>query len=113
MPRRQLQEKRRQSQPIAIFYFSHRCHKQPYPAPNAFMAQLKFRSRLSILRRVQAAGAGAVGGNMQKTFNAKTPRRKDAKNSRNELPSQPVTKKRLGFFEVFSGSALCAIASLR
>jgi hypothetical protein len=35
------------------------------------MAQLKFCSRLSILRRVQAAGAGAVGGNMQKTFNAK------------------------------------------
>jgi hypothetical protein len=44
MPRRQLQEKRRQSQQIAIFYFSHRHHEQPHPTPNAFTAQLKFRS---------------------------------------------------------------------
>jgi hypothetical protein len=62
---------------------------------------------------VQAAGAGAAGGNMQKTFNAKTPRRKDSKNFQIGLPSQPVTKKWLGFPEVFSGSDLCALASLR
>jgi hypothetical protein len=46
MPRRQLQEKMGRSQPIAIFSFSHRCHEQPHPAPNAFMAQLKFSSRM-------------------------------------------------------------------
>jgi hypothetical protein len=46
MPGRQLQEKRRQFQPIAIFGFSHRCHEQPHSAPNAFMAQLKFSSRM-------------------------------------------------------------------
>jgi hypothetical protein len=46
MPGRQLQEKRRQSQPIAIFFFSNCCHEQPHPAPNAIMAQLKFSSRM-------------------------------------------------------------------
>jgi hypothetical protein len=30
----------------SIFDFSHRCHEQPHPAPNAFMAQLKFSSRM-------------------------------------------------------------------
>jgi hypothetical protein len=50
MPRRQLQEKMGQSQQFAVFYFSHRCHEQPHPAPNAILAQLKFSSRLSILR---------------------------------------------------------------
>jgi hypothetical protein len=29
---------------FAIFSFSHRHHEQPHPAPNAFMAQLKFSS---------------------------------------------------------------------
>jgi hypothetical protein len=58
MPRRQLQEKRYQSQQIAIPWFFHRRHEQPHHAPNAIMAQLKFSSRLSILPRVQAARAG-------------------------------------------------------
>ena len=53
--REQLEEKlraapdesnRRQSQQIAIFYFSHCCHEQPHPAPNASTAQLKFNSRM-------------------------------------------------------------------
>jgi len=98
------------SQQFAIFSFFPRCHEQPHHARNAFMAQLKFSSRLSILRRVQAAGAGAEGGKKQKSFNAKTPKRKDAKNFRIGLPSQPVTKKRLGLIEVSSGSDLCVFA---
>jgi len=68
---------------------------------------------VGILRRVQPAGAGTVGGNMQKTFNAKTPRRKDAKNFQIGLLSQPAMKKRFGFPEVFSESDLCAFAPLR
>jgi len=31
----------------SIFSFSHRHHEPPHPAPNAFMAQLKFSSRKS------------------------------------------------------------------
>jgi hypothetical protein len=30
----------------SIFSFFHRRHEQPHPAPNAFMAQLKFSSRM-------------------------------------------------------------------
>jgi hypothetical protein len=39
--------------------------------------------------------------------------RKGVKNFQIGLPSQRVTKKRLGFPEVFSGSDLCAFGSLR
>jgi hypothetical protein len=41
-----ISEKRFQSQQFAIFSFSHRRHEPPHHAPNAFMAQLKFSSRM-------------------------------------------------------------------
>jgi hypothetical protein len=44
---------------FAIFYFFHRCSEQPYNEPNAIVAQLKLSLRMSILRRVPTAGAGA------------------------------------------------------
>jgi hypothetical protein len=43
------------SQQFVVFGFSHRCHELPHHAPNVFMAQLKFSSRMSFLRRVQTA----------------------------------------------------------
>jgi len=43
-------------------------------------------------------------------FNAKTPRRKDAKNCWIGLPPQPDTKRQLGFPEIALGSDLCAFA---
>jgi hypothetical protein len=46
-------------------------------------------------------------------FNAKTPRRKDAKNYRIGLPSQSVTERRFGFAEVNHRLSLGASASLR
>jgi hypothetical protein len=57
----QKKSKSRQSQQFAIIGFSHRHHEPPHHGPNAFMAQLKFSSRMSVLRRLQSTRAGTLG----------------------------------------------------